>query len=81
MGEASDCDGVEFRMSNDALPQYEWHVAKVKESVLEETLNRLQQEWEIYLVMPTIHFGRYFMGAPVPSEVMYTVIARRERDS
>jgi hypothetical protein len=66
-------------MESDKIPRYHWHVVKVTEDELADTLNELEQDWEIYSVTPTINFGSKFMGAPVPSEVLYTVIARREQ--
>lgn len=67
-------------MVSDAVATHEWHVVKVREDVLEQTLNELEQAWEIFSVTPTIRFGGKFMGAPVPSDVLYTVIARRHKD-
>jgi hypothetical protein len=67
-------------METDAGPTYHWHVLKVSEDKLADTLNELEQAWEIFAVTPTINFGGKFMGAPVPSEVLYTVIARQARD-
>jgi hypothetical protein len=67
-------------MQSNASRRYHWHVVKVNEDRLAETLNKLEQDWEIFTVMPTINFGSKFMGAPVPSEVLYTVIARQTRD-
>jgi hypothetical protein len=52
---------------------------KVNEDSLADTLNRLDENWEIFTVMPTINFGSKFMGAPVPSEVLYTVTARKQK--
>jgi len=60
-----------------ANTHYQWHVVKARESELEEALNRLEQDWEIFSVTPTIHFGKRVMGAPVPSEILYTIVARR----
>ena len=60
-----------------ANAHYQWHVLKARESELEEALNRLEQDWEIFSVTPTIHFGKKVMGAPVPSEIFYTILARR----
>ena len=68
-------------MAGDPRPRYEWNVAKVKEDALEATLNRLEREWEVFSITPTISFGGKFMGAPVPSDVLYTVISRRHRAS
>lgn len=56
---------------------YEWRVVKIKEESLERTLNELEEQWEIFSVTPTVHFGSKFMGTPVPNEVLYTVVARR----
>lgn len=65
--------------SPDARGRYQWHVERSREAELEETLNRLNEEWEIFSVTPTIHFGKKVMGAPVPSEILYTIVARRAR--
>lgn len=62
--------------SAEANTPYHWHVVKSRESELEKTLNRLEQDWEIFSVTPTIHFGKRVMGAPVPSEILYTIVAR-----
>lgn len=56
-----------------------WRVVKASESELERLLNELDEEWEIFSVTPTIHFGSKVMGAPVPSEVLYTVIGRKPK--
>jgi hypothetical protein len=63
--------------SSEASGRHQWHVARSGESELEETLNRLDGDWEIFSVTPTIHFGKKVMGAPVPSEILYTIIVRR----
>jgi len=57
--------------------RYHWHVENSNEHELEETLNRLEEDWEIFSVTPTIHFDKKVMGAPVPSEILYTIVARR----
>lgn len=62
---------------NRDLP-YQWKVIKVKEELLERTLDDLEGGWEVFSVLPTIYFGKKFMGAPVPSEVLYAVVLRRE---
>jgi hypothetical protein len=56
---------------------YQWRVVKTSEDDLERILNELDDDWEIFCVTPTIRFGSKFMGAPVPSEVQYTVVARQ----
>jgi hypothetical protein len=66
-------------MQSNASPRYHWHVVKVSEDRLGDTLNNLERDWEIFTIVPTINFGSKFMGAPVPSEVLYTVIARQSR--
>ena len=58
---------------------FQWHVIKTSEQELEDLLNQLDKEWEIYSVTPTIHFGVKVMGAPVPSEILYTVILRKQQ--
>jgi hypothetical protein len=65
--------------NSGAGPRYEWKMSKVREDRLEETLNAMDGRWEIFSVTPTIHFGAKVMGAPVPSEILYTIIARRPR--
>ena len=66
-------------MGRDARPSYEWHVVTVNKDELEETLNALERSWEVFAVTPTIKFGSKFMGGPVPSEVLHTVIVRRQK--
>lgn len=60
---------------------FQWRVVKISEQELENLLNQLDKEWEIYSVTPTIHFGAKVMGVPVPSEILYTVIARKQQDA
>ncbi|MEN6492859.1 MAG: hypothetical protein ABFD16_01090 [Thermoguttaceae bacterium] len=60
-------------------PHYEWHVVKVREHELQGTLDALDEAWEVFSVIPTIHFGVRVMGTPVPSEILYSVIARRPK--
>jgi hypothetical protein len=59
--------------------RFQWRVIKASEPELEQLLNELDDEWEIFSVTPTIHFGLKVMGAPVPSEVLYTVVGRKPK--
>jgi hypothetical protein len=63
--------------SPNASVRYRWRVEKAREHALEDALNRLDGEWEIFSVTPTIHFGKKVMGAPVPSEILYTIVIRQ----
>lgn len=66
-------------MASDAGPRYEWKVVKISEDALEKTLNGVADGWEVFSVLPTIYFGTRFMGTPVPSEVLYAVVLRRQK--
>ncbi len=63
--------------SAQAGGRHEWHVERANEDALEQTLNRLDADWEVFSVTPTIRFGKKVMGAPVPTEICYTVVVRR----
>lgn len=65
--------------NHGSRPHYEWHVVKVREHELKDTLDAVDEDWEVFSVLPTIHFGLRVMGAPVPSEILYSIIARRPK--
>lgn len=58
---------------------YEWTVVKVPQDELEQRLNELNAEWEIFTILPVLQFGRQMMGAPVPSGVDFRIVARKPK--
>jgi hypothetical protein len=61
--------------------RFQWRVVRTSEAELEHALNDLDDEWEIFSVLPTINFESQFMGVPVPSEVAYTLIGRKRKQA
>lgn len=58
---------------------FEWTVVKVEQDELEQKLNAMNAEWEIFSIMPVLQFGRQMMGAPVPSGVDFRIVGRKPK--